>query len=156
MFSNRRTALAVVSRNLIPGSRDQSAGASPPLPAVADRAMSVDASLVIRGAVVALMLAAAAPSARADGDDDSNTVVVSTHGMNLASLQGQAELGRRIERAARRVCQDGEIAHLAERRAYEECHDGAIAGAQRQIRVLIAKAGAPGAPGAIEVAEARP
>ncbi len=77
---------------------------------------------------------------------------VSTQGYDLASIDGQARMMQRIERAVRRVCRVDDRGSLAESAAYDACHDASRADAAAQLQVLIARAGG----GEIQVASASP
>ena len=90
-----------------------------------------------------LLAAGYVPAARAADDDDAQTRLVSSRGLDLASLAGQAEMARRIEMAARRVCNSGTMRTLSDRDQYDACRDDAMAQASIQLRTLIARAGGP-------------
>ncbi len=79
--------------------------------------------------------------ARAQDDDQDDTIVLPTKGINLASASGQAEMMSRVERAAREVCDESNRVSSEDRALFKECHDFAVADASRQMRVLIARAG---------------
>ena len=83
---------------------------------------------------------AAAP-ARAQDDGDQNTIVLSTKNIDLASASGQAEMMARIDRAAREVCEQANGFTFEERALFKACRDDAVAGASRQMQVLVARAG---------------
>ncbi len=111
------------------------------------------APFLVRCALAAILCGGSVAGARADEEDGTAAIAVSTHGLDLVSARGQAELVRRIEVAARRICDDDDTAGLAARRAYESCHDAAIVGAHRQMQVLVADAASAGS---TEVADAQP
>ncbi len=83
----------------------------------------------------------AAGPARAQDDDQSDTIVLPTKGVDLASASGQAEMMSRIARAARRVCDESNRVTSEERILFDECRDLAVADASRQMRILVARAG---------------
>ena len=87
------------------------------------------------------MFSLAAAPARAQDDQEEDTIVLSTRGIDLASAPGQAGMMRRIDRAAREVCDEGDRATSEERVLFKECHDEAVADASRQMQVLVARAG---------------
>ena len=96
------------------------------------------------GSIIALVVAglfAAAPAASAAGDDyDTQTKMVSTHGLDLTSAAGQATLHRRILMAAVSVCGRDEPYNLKSIAEYDQCREQAVADASAQARVLIARA----------------
>lgn len=98
---------------------------------------------LLHGAAALAVIGSATPAAHA-ADDDVMTLTVSASGLDLASASGQAAMRRRVELAARRVCDDGEHRSLQEADAYSACHDAAVAGAMPQVQTLIAQAGHAG------------
>ena len=92
----------------------------------------------------------AATPALARDDQDGDTIVLSTKGLDLASASGQAEMMNRIDRAARQVCDESNRVTSEERALFEECREVAVADASGQMRVLVARAGK----GAVLFAEA--
>ncbi len=83
----------------------------------------------------------AAATARAQDDQDEDTIVLSTKNIDLASAGGQAGMMRRIDRAARQVCDESDRVTSEERVLFKECQDEAVADASRQMQVLVARAG---------------
>lgn len=67
------------------------------------------------------------------------TAVVRTHGLNLATLDGQQRLTKRVEYAARTVCAIGDrsLAIQAKERA---CYDDVLKSAKVQVAALIEQA----------------
>lgn len=84
-------------------------------------------------------VAAAAPAARGN-DTRYHEALVSTRGIDLASPSGQALIASLIEHAARQVCGlfDEPISPLSS--DYKDCHADAVADANRQLRIMVARA----------------
>ena len=73
-------------------------------------------------------------------DGDTQTMMVSTQGLDLSQKHAQETLARRIELAARRVCGYDERQDLQGLNSYQDCHDAAAGAARLQLRVLVAQA----------------
>ena len=121
-------------------------------PAFRTMAGPVLAGLLFQSLPVLASAARAQPPGRSDeqvvaaGSDetDQQVEIVSTRGYDLASVDGQAQMMRRIERSVRRVCRIDDLGSFAERSAYDACSDRSRADAASQLRVLAAKADGAG------------
>ncbi|GGE01035.1 hypothetical protein GCM10011529_04140 [Polymorphobacter glacialis] len=60
--------------------------------------------------------------------------------LDLRSPAGLAELDRRIDRAARQVCETGGVKPIWEHRIAETCRTGAVAGAMGEREAVLAAA----------------
>ncbi len=67
------------------------------------------------------------------------TAQVSASGLDLASAQGRAELDRRIDRVAARLC-SGDPRQLANAAAQAQCRAEAVASARPARQALVARA----------------
>lgn len=83
-----------------------------------------------------LSTAASAATINAEG---FKTKVVSTHGLNLATLEGQQRLTKRVEYAARTVCTTGDRS-LAMQVKEQTCYNDVLKSAKVQVAALIEKA----------------
>jgi len=89
----------------------------------------------------AIGLAVTASPALADGDTEKNTMNVSLAGLDLDTPEGQKMLDRRIDRAAREVCQFDRVrtGTRVRSRAAIDCYEKAKASASRQVAAMIEK-----------------
>lgn len=92
---------------------------------------------VLTAAALGLVFAAAPAIA----NDDKNTMTVSTKGIDLGTPEGQAMLERRVDKAARQICQlDGSATGTRlVRRGARDCYNKARASAKQQMVAAIAK-----------------
>lgn len=94
-------------------------------------------------AVAALAVSATTLSTTAEAAtinaEGFKTAIVKTHGLNLATLDGQQRLDKRVQYAARTVCTTGDpsLAMQAKERA---CYDDVLKSAKVQMAALIEKA----------------
>ena len=87
----------------------------------------------------ALGLALTGAPALADAPVERETMKLSLAGIDLATPEGQAELDRRIDQAAREICQL-DRQHTGTRirsREAKECYKTAKASAEKQVAAII-------------------
>ncbi len=90
---------------------------------------------MIRSCVMAAVLAAAAP-ALAGPAANSESLVISTSGINVATPAGQQALQHRVDTAIDRLC-SAEVFATIDADAMEECRDAVHAEVQPQIKAVL-------------------
>lgn len=90
--------------------------------------------------IFALAVAAsAAPALAGDGRSDAPTRRVRVADLNMSSAQGIATLDRRINAAARAICDTPDQSDLQAKRAYRRCVSATRQAAQQQRDALVAQ-----------------
>jgi UrcA family protein len=90
------------------------------------------------GLVVAALMSGSQAAGAADGFNHPVTLVVSTHGLNLAVPADQARMQHRVEVATRRLCQ--EIAGAEVHACYTDTYADAWSRARAQIDAAVSHA----------------
>jgi UrcA family protein len=91
---------------------------------------------MIRAAVATALLALSGP-AFADPAADTDRLVISTSGLDLATASGQQALVRRVNAAIDQLCSADVFASAAPATAMDDCRDAVRAEVQPQLKAML-------------------